>query len=456
LQRDSSRIMLADLPCVQKINNGKIFISPSDVEELRHGDNDIGKYGVFDLTPIKACKIWGQFLSYGEDKFPFVLVNEDYPSDKLPRYVSIKNRMDTQEAWKLLEKVYPEIDRNYIELLIAAKGVAEGGLDQPIIVVNGPSGSGKTMSVDIAASICGDYAGEPLWNSNTERMRQGIMSDIDRGDFIKLDEVFKIADREKKSAREALDPILNMGEKSSSHKMYVGPVRLGRLFVLVFTDIIMPEDVIEDLQLGRRLTYVRLYNRVPDWKVTSLQYSINRKTGFRGANREFADASDSILSSVIDKYFSIPNLWSNIVKDCGYTMLEHAQEYDMTSETLLEFFRQVCLAKPLTGSDEHRYPGRGWKRIQRDYDKNDLASEAWLGVCDRGDKWNRSRKCSEISWNQLLGYDGSDNKLSIYLDIRPYKSNIIYLRFRVGGFKDPRYVNEEIPCQFLTQKNKAS
>jgi hypothetical protein len=83
-----------------------------------------------------------------------------------------------------------------------------------------------------------------------------------------LNEIIKHAKASGRSAVEALDPVLSLTKNSSSHVLYVGPRSLGTLPVLVCTDTCVGKDVHDDLQISRRLVYVRQSSRV-DW-ITSL------------------------------------------------------------------------------------------------------------------------------------------------------------------------------------------
>lgn len=448
LSKDS-RAMLEELPAcldLQPRADGsvKATVNKGTVDEFRHGGNDLSEYGYAPLSPVRGFPLWGHRLPYPDGRVPYSISRAELPPERAPRYVPLAQRMHVDRAWTMLDDVYPGIDRTYVTALLAAKGCIEGGQPSVFFVIDGPSGAGKSTSASIAAAIAGDLSGEITWNRSLERFRQNVLEAVDCSDLVRCDEVFKNAAREKMTAQQALDPILNLTPDSLSHKLYVGPVTIGRNFVVIFTDIGIPADVVGDLQLSRRLYYYRLSRRVPDWKKTSAEKGIGDPKHIRRDSSELCAACDSILSDVIDRFFSFPHTFAEIAAKLGVDRLDESESFAQPTEILADFFKAVCDAPTLTGGDAKVYPGRGWKRVTRNYDRGDSLSELWASLCDdRGSGWFRSRRIDEQDWSRVLGLAKVPD-FGVSFECTPRGTDAAILRFRVGTMKKPIAVNEEI------------
>src|SRR5262249_47665480 len=142
---------------------------------------------------------------------PNALLRPDAMARFRPQYVPPGRRMKLDEAWKVFETYFPGLVRNYLQLEIAAKGVAEGGVGlTPLILVTGPTASAKSATVTLAAAVCGDVCTEVVWTSSQERFRQAIKGGIDAGSFVAVHEVLKDALRAGLTPVQALDPILTL------------------------------------------------------------------------------------------------------------------------------------------------------------------------------------------------------------------------------------------------------
>src|SRR5262249_27180811 len=251
----------------------------------------------------------GQHMDYPDpDRITAVAPNDLLRPESMasyrPRYIKPGQRMSLDQAWQVYERYFPGLVHNFLLVQIAAKGVSEGGVGlPPIILVTGPSGSAKSATVTLAAATCGDTSTEVLWSKEQERFRQAIKSGIDAGSFVSVHEILKDALRAGLTPVEALDPILTLTPASTSHLMYVGPVPLGRLPASTLTDIFCPQEVRDDVQLARRLIYVRLPSRV-DWETPLTTHAGGKGIeAFRTFGQEEADAANAVLSHVIDRYF---------------------------------------------------------------------------------------------------------------------------------------------------------
>lgn len=443
LRENVGRDQVSSLPsCHEIVVQGsmrKVKTNTQKLSELRHPGTEKTKFGYYSLTPIRGCRIWGEYLPYPDERIPFLIPNVDIRENRRPKYLPKARRLDGEEAWKRIERCCPKLSRNYITLLIVAKGYCEGGMiSTPFFSVAGPTGAGKTGHVDLAAGICGDAADTVQWRRNRERFGQAIHESASKGDFIRIDEIFKTSADEKVTPREALDPLLTLTPKSLNHVLYTGPQAIGRIFPVVLTDINLPIEVQQDEQLARRIWYVRLHSEV-DWKPSAEAHGITQLYHIRNASQDLADACDSILSDIIDTYFQQPSRFDDVAKALGYELLRESSDYLSPKDDFLAFARAVCDAPNPEGSDAARYPGHmGWKAIHRDDDT--LLSQLWNDFADNLlDKWTESRRLTAHSWNKTFQISEE-----VALDISHYRGNTVYIRFRVGPMRKPIAINGEI------------
>lgn len=430
--------MLSELPACQVVAGTDESRSAKPVTALvtrfAHG-SDLTEYGYPAVTPLPGCRIYGHYLDYTDDKIRYPVPHRQFTLGDgrfAPQYLKPDKRH--KEPWKVVEQFFPGINREYVKLLIVQKGFVEGQQAQaPFVLVSGPTGAGKSTMIHVAASICGDYCTDLTWCEDSTRLRQQMLAANDAGSFMTINEVFKEANRAGVSYVAALDPILNLTEDSTSHKMYVGPVALDRLPALVCTDVTVPYDVFADKQLARRFIYVHLSSQ-QQWDVSILKTGLGQAKLLRCHNEETAWACNSILSDVIDEFFRESMLWSDAARKLGFALLNKSDDYESPDDELREFFRLVCEAP-----DSDRKPGPGWKLIRQE--ATGALVESWGRLADgKGDgDWGRSRRCSEVDWQKLLGGDRV-----IEIDISRYSQGITLVRFRVGTSRKPDAVNAEI------------
>lgn len=426
---------------------------------------DTSEYGYYPISYLRGCRIYGQKLPYPHLEVIKNIIRPEFVNCP-PTYLTESRRMDIEEAWQLLESEFPGINRTYIKLLICTKGASEGRLAQcPYLMVTGVSSAGKSTSVHIAAGICGDKADEPIFYPDVLRFRASLMDGAKTSGFLCVNEIFKMADRCRMSYVHALDPLLSLTEDSRSHVLYVGSVPFGRLPVFVLTDIECPREILQDYQLARRFTFYNLDSSI-DWTNTLVTRNI-RPHEFRCISPEHTLAADTILSDIIDEFFSTPTplhemarkLKINVFeptpqppksltesKDISPTIPTHTPFYDELperselKETLNKFYNSVIHAPPLKDSHATRYnPECGWKLIDRNVDSDLL--NTWNEVADgpQGIEWTRSRVCHAEDWGKLLGLSHP-----ITLEVKPYQGGkrFLYVRFRsTDSARFPEWVN---------------
>lgn len=398
----------------------------------------IEEHGYPDITFLRGCKIYGQFMPYRGGENIRCIVRPEFAKCP-PKYLIQSKRMPT--AWELLEDEFPGIDRNYVKLLIAAKGASEGRLAQcPFLLITGPAGSGKSTTPQIAAGICGDKAEEPVYTPNPERFRAALMDSAKESSFIVVNEIFKSAELARLNHIQALTPMLSLTEDSRSHVLFVGSVPFGRLPVFVLTDVAIPNEVESDIQIARRFTYYRLNSR-NYWEDTLSTKGI-RPHEFRLLSPDHALAADTILSEIIDEFFQEAMPFKQIADKLSAQSLETwSDNVDNKHVYLKDFYKEVLLAPPISGSDAKRYTAeKGWKRV--DKINNNKLNDLWSDLCDgnNAEQWQHSRAIESEDWSKLLNLD-----FSIVCDIRPYQSSAVYVRFRsTDSPKTPSWINGKI------------
>lgn len=397
---------------------------------------DLHEYGYPDITFIRGCKIYGQFLQASTNEVTYPIVRKEFAGCP-PRYIHTNKRMSDEEIWAIIDSEFPGIDRNYLTLLIAAKGASEGRTAQcPFILVTGPSGSGKSTTPHIAAGICGDKADEPIWHPHPERFRASLMDAAGSSSFVVVNEIFKSAKMNKLDHVQALNPMLSLTEDSRSHVLYLGSVPFGRLPVFILTDVQIPKEVESDVQIARRFIYYRLNTRIY-WEENLVSRSV-RPHQFRLISHDHAIAADSLLSNIIDQYFQERTTLKTIADSLSARSLENYSDEPERKKALLKlFYLELINAPALVGSDSQRYsPKQGWKRIDRSAGKlNDL----WQDICDGNgqDDWQSSRMADSEDWQQLLGL-----KFPVSIDINKYQQSAIYVRFRdATNPRKPAWIN---------------
>lgn len=430
-----------NLPAVQyKINTEKgpeVVIDAEQVERFSKTQTELTPYGYPPILIVPGVRVYSHHIAI-EYRYTLAVPASEYQQrpDIAPRYVPLNQRMALDEAWAALEAVFPGLRRDYLQHCLAAAGCAEVSHGQPyFILATGPSGSAKTTTPRVAAGILGVQPRAVSWTPSTERWHQLLAEAADVTSLVTCNEYLKLAMRQRYTAKQALDPFLELEIGLAAHRLYVGPVPITKLPGLIVTDIRIPPDIADDRQIGRRFIYVHLTSRV-NWDDPCRAAGIEDAARLRFGGPHLVAAANAVLSHVIDTYFSSPQSLAAIAQQLGFPLLEHADLGGGTQD-LIDLFVAVCQAQPATGADANRFSGRGWKVIVRG-SENDLA-RSWEKVCDSG--WISSRRCESEDWAQVLQANAAGE---IVCDIRPHGDSRIGIRFRVGAVNQPTAVNEQI------------
>jgi hypothetical protein len=441
--------ILRNLPACQYIDpDGKIKADEAAVTELLQ-TKDLGPRGYKNINVVHGYKLGSVFLAENTNATTAAVVNptlKALSNRALPRYVPVSKRMPPDEAWALVESVLPRIDRTYIRLLIASFGCAQETMRGllPVVFASGPSAAGKTAMAQVACGIIGARVGaEATFDPEPAKFRAGIFSGGQQGPVVVLNELLKDATRGrfKLTTREALDFLLNLTPHSESHILYKGPAKMGRLPGIVITDTVLPANLNEETQLARRMRVISVTGRKDEWRSTIARAGITDLHLIRTVSDQMARACDSVMSSVIDDFFSIPMTWDDISDSLGVKTAETSDDFVDTTPWLRELFRLVCSAPPLSERESKLY-ARGYKKVSRcttpGEEESDLCAVYSMFVDGPGGDWASSRKLMEKDWSGVLKTDEV-----VKLDLRG-DTAAVYLRFRVGPAKTPTRVNEEI------------
>ena len=417
------------------------------------GVDDLATYGYPRVQPVRGMKIFGQFQTGQDHRVVRAVIlpgflTEDAAHPYLPRYVSTSKRMPLADAERIVSESFPGVNHNYLKLLIAARGCAEGGIGQPpMVAVDGPSGSGKSTTVAIAAMLIGDKHVNVPWSPNLEHYLQGLYEASNSAGLVTSDEIIKLSTAKGGDVLVGLNALLTFTQGSMIRKLYTGPVSVNQVPAIVITDIAFPRELLCDEQLGRRHVHIHLDRKV-DWQHTAKD--IHR---WRTLKPEHADAANAIVSAIIDAYFAgdVPLPFEDIARDLGFGLLNEAGDIGLDPKDELLTLFQVCCSGKAIAAPETTWKGRGWKYIKRD--GADALSQHWQHVCDNlNDGFVNSRRVKETDWALILGVADA-----VECDLAPNGKSALAIRFRCGSprSKDLK-VNEEIAVPSLTKRLTSS
>src|SRR5262245_10952704 len=433
--------IICRLPAVQfkvETEDGLVVgVNAEKVERFGKTQTDLTAYGYPPLLVIPGIRIFSHHNTL-DGKFTLAVPAAEYRQrpDIAPRYFPLAQRLSLDEAWARLETVFPGLRRDYLQLCLAAAGCSEVSRGQPYyILTTGPSGSGKSMTPRLAAGILGIQPRAIAWTPSPERWHQALAEAADVTSLVTCNEYLKLAMRHNLTAKQALDPFLELEVGVAAHRLYVGPVPIVKLPALVVTDIRAPADITDDRQIGRRFIYVHLSQRV-SWNESCQAAGFGDAARLRHGGPQLVAAANAILSHVVDTYFSWPQSLAEIAQQLAFPLLENA-DLGGGSQDLIDLFVAVCHAPSPLGADAGRFSGPGWKVITRG-SESDLA-RAWEKVCDSG--WVSSRRCESEDWAHVLQTEVDGE---IVCDVRPHGQSRIGIRFRVGPVNQPTRVNEQI------------
>lgn len=416
---------LSSLPAVQ---NDKGEAIGSVVDRFCQS-TDLSSHGYAPIDIVHGVKLWGHHLPYADRRI--VTVRYNGPDESRPRYLPPPHRLSEDETREVYHHHFPYVPWEYLQLLIAARGVAEGGQGMPpFIYCWGASGAGKTQTVHIAAGTIGDSNTEVNWSHDTQRFRQGVQEAVTCGTFCTVNEIKKSAQRVRMEIDLALEPLLTLTEHSTSHQLYVGPVTLGRVPVVVMTETTAPLALLRSEQLVRRLVNVHLPHRL-DWD----QKAGANATRVREIGEKMRHAADSLLSWVIDKHLREPLTIFQIAERLGFERMEdYAHNVTGIEETLRAFFDAVCAAPDADASDQKRWGGKGWKKCDqsRGNDTRNELDHLYLTLSDPTD-FTTSTRILETDWSRLLNFGRDAPHVECQIrPISPRHKSVVGVRFRQG------------------------
>lgn len=393
------------------------------------------EFGYDDVDVVHGHKVWGHWLDYPDRRLVQVVYRGDAASR--PRYRDASDRLDEAAMWAVFDRYLPGLDRRYLTLLIAARGFAEQGSGMPpLVYAYGTSGAGKSQTVNVAAAVVGDRNTDVMWSHDNARFRQAIQDGTSRGSFCTVNELCKSARRVRMGMDLALEPVLTLTPESTSHQLYTGPVALGRVPVMVFTESYLDDKIAESDQLGRRIVAVQL-SRGVSWD------GRGKPADFRTFGDDARHAADSLLSLIIDRYFLQERDWFGVAKEIGYDTIQvHAGEN--RDELKREFFRLCCDAPDAPDMDQMRWGGRGWRKITRTAaeDERNAFEHLYLQLC--GGDFTTPINLFGSDWPRLLGIDAD-----IQFQARPVSHvhrNGVGVRFyrRLSKSRQDYLVNAEV------------
>lgn len=409
------------------------------VEELQQPKN-LHRYGYTTMRVVHGFKMAEPYLSNTYKETVVAVPDRGLPESCRPRYVNRSARMPEEEAWAELEKIAPGIDRTLVKVACVAFATAQEtrcGL-LPMIFVSGPTGVAKTTTLKLAAGVYGACAKDIPWKADTDRFHQAIREGAHRGPCIIFNEILKDAARSKQnlSAKEALDPILNVTPDATTHVLYKGSLPMGRPPAIFFTEPVCPYELRKELQLARRVRHYRLHKE-KNWQKTFSAAGLTDPNLLRAVSPAVNRACDTILSSICDEWFSVEaRTFDEMADAMGVFTIRDSPDFEDDVPLLREFFRLLCLLPALTGKDEKLYPG--YRRVCRgdpvapgSTEDNLLTVYTAFADGSSGNKWLTSRKLEEKSWSEILGVSEP-----VYLDMKT-DGSAVFIRFRQGTKRKP-------------------
>lgn len=399
------------------------------------------------IIPVRGVQLWGAFNAY--PSIAHALRVPHYSgSAPAPRYRSADS-YDREGAWAELQGHFPGLRRDYLTLLLVARGYAESGAGRvPRILATGPSGSAKSTTVGLAAAIVGDTCEIVPDDPRTFRETFDNAAANSAG-WILCDELAKPQPKRLVSRRSSspFAIFLPLEQRNyTARLLYIGPIRTLMQSVVVVTGTQLPDGMSEDRQLARRFVHVRLPGKVPvQWDAAC---------GFGDAARvreHLADACDAIWSGVVDDFFVDPlPTFEDAARQLGFGLLQDTQDDEAADGEdglsvvgrVRELFDLLC-----SGEGSAPPPARAEAAGRRRYDfgGEQRAAQLWRELCDDAadsELRYRSERVSELDLRQVLGVTRWPGE-AVWLEIRG-EGRAVYLRFGVGPHKHPHAVNAEL------------
>ncbi len=288
-------------------------------------------------------------------------------------YLPFDQRMSRDEIVSTIHAVYPGFDLTYAELVMAAIGCAERGFGEiPMILVIGVSGAAKTAVLMATGAALGEHPfGTTAQKNDNYGEAIGIASQ--KSSLIFLDEVFKgsaadSGDFGSQGDQLHIDPklrqiLLALSRTYDFRKLHVGTTRIYMNSAIFLADAVIPKSIQDDEQMARRFIYVSLPARVPDWRLSKVDWLDAWKH-----TPEWRRAFSSLYSNIVDKYFykgsRLPFI--EIAEALGYHLLEQhttsSEQGSYIKELLVQLF-WIILNPGTPELDPSKHKGRGFKSV---------------------------------------------------------------------------------------------
>jgi hypothetical protein len=171
------------------------------------------------------------------------------------------------EAWRLLEAPFPKLDRSYVQSSLASVICVElAGGQPPMVTSSGPSGAAKEQGIRLGASFMGQDIVKLTLTDDEEKMARAIGAAISAGHrFLVFDELAKTPKlNQKLKVIYAISAYIHWRPYYMNNTIMT-PARAAFFFPCVrFSDFL-----VESPEFVRRTRHTRLFQRVPNWHVTS-------------------------------------------------------------------------------------------------------------------------------------------------------------------------------------------
>lgn len=413
-------------------DGGAVRVSPT-LSSMHSSTQEIP--GLPTIKPLRGAALWGVHNSYPDGA---VRVAPPPGNGLLPaRYLPPVERTISEAAcWETIDRCFPGVDHGYLTLLVVARAIAESGEGAvPMLMVSGPTGAAKSYTVRLAASIVGDDAAD-VSAEDSNRLREAIGDALPGHGYLLLDEFGKTA---RAATRRALfDALLGISRTYTYRRIYVGHVSARFDSVVVLTNNVYPDDVIQNQQLGRRFVYVPLHSRTP------VKWEGACGTGDLAVWRrepDYAGVADHLLSFIVDRH--VPSgadstALMTAARKLGYGPLEEYRETQTEGVQTVDLVRRLfeLCCSPEVGRCDSRWTGSGW--VAASHDGEQEIDSLWRALCDSPRSrrtWATSIKVAELDLASVLGCDEP-----VVFDASAHE-DVVGLRFR--GIRTGR-VNEQL------------
>lgn len=309
------------------------------------------------------------------------------------RYTPKNERAPYSDCIAWLNKLFPGIDIPYFALSIAARAYSEIAIgDIPQIIVAGPSGSAKSTIPALAAYSLGDT----IVNIRDDRhIIETIGQYLSSAGFLLVDEFGKRSHGGETYAN-LYDPFLNLSRDFTYRKLYRGPVTSKFTSVLIFTNTAFSRNFLSHTQAGRRVIYVDLTKRVPNWRESAGDIRLIRQ------REEAPKMLDSFISHVKDEHIKPNATWLKAAKSLNFMTMEEyvTLNTDISSDyDVIAFFKNIKYHK-------HRIVDN-WIEVRA----NTEAFTYWERIADRdrqGGLLGSSERIKERDLRDTLRHSNKD------------------------------------------------